>query len=368
MADSVRWNEIRNAPQPSWSRTPVEKRALPDGDSDHSTVASSARRQRQGSREMTVAEFVEQEFLPRHVASKRTPGRRHYQAILKHVLNPDLVDRIFGADGNRSRLKLKSNPEWPYIDSLQMSELESDHIRRLMTAALDTGYSTQTAKHIRNVVSAIVSLAIKEGCFSGPNPAILVSPPAMQRRAAHILTFDQTVIVLRTMRYPERQISLMAILTGKTIAEICGLQWKFVNLVDHSVNRENELIPPKSIAVRKQWYRGELNAVPMSRKKNLPISPLLLTMFLTLPLSRSNGWSEFVLASRSGRPINQINSAARRLKTIGTQLGIPWLSWQVFRRTRANLTLEFGARLEQELAAGLKTDSSPEPKVPRWPQ
>ena len=59
------------------SRTPehAAARSLPTGD-------------------MTVSEFIERKFLPEHIASKRTPGR-HYQAILKHIIHPDLVDTIF---------------------------------------------------------------------------------------------------------------------------------------------------------------------------------------------------------------------------------------------------------------------------------
>src|SRR5260370_20223857 len=46
--------------------------------------------------DMTVAHFVATRFLPDHIAIKTSPGRRHYQAILKHVLTPEEVETIFG--------------------------------------------------------------------------------------------------------------------------------------------------------------------------------------------------------------------------------------------------------------------------------
>ena len=300
--------------------------------------------------QMTVAEFVERKFLPEHIATKRTPGRRHYQAILKHILNPNYVDQIFGVGGQPSRAKLKTNPNWPYVDNVRLLDIQPEHVQRLVSVALQTGYSTQTAKHIRNVVSAIISHAIRQGHFMGGNPAILVPSPGMQRRAPHHLTFEQTVKVMQAMRYPELQVTLIVILTGMNIAEICGLQWKYVNLTDHEVNREGERIPPRTIAVRKQWYRGELSSVPEARKKTLPIPDLLRKCFLRLGQARVEGWNDFVLVSRSGKPINQINVAARQLKSIGKQLEIPWLSWQVFRRTRGLLVHEFGTQLQHELA------------------
>jgi integrase len=320
--------------------------------------------------DMTLSEFVERKFLTEHIASKRTPGRRHYQAILKHIISPDCVDTMFKVDAERSKSKLKMNPNWPYVDHVRLQDLQPEHIQRLISVALEAGYSTQTAKHIRNVVSAIISHAIKEGYFIGGNPAILVPPPEMQRKTPHSLTLEQTARVLQTMRYPELEMTLIAILTGMNIAEICGLQWKNVNLTDHEVNREGERISPNTIAVRTQWYRGELSSVPGGRRKNIPIADLLKKFLLRLSHARVSGWNDFVLASRAGKPVNQINIAARRLKSIGEQLDIPWLSWQVFRRTRARLVQEFGAQLQHGLAMAIavKSDSSPTSIADRNPR
>jgi integrase len=357
MAESIRRVEYRSGPQPYWIRTAMEPNDVAGEQASHVAEPDIRSAEHGAISEITIAQFVEWKFLPEHVATKRTPGRRHYQAILKHVLNPDLVDRMFGVNAERSRSKLKVNPDWPYLDQVRLAEVQPEDVQRLITVALKTGYSTQTAKHIRNVVSAIISHAIKERYFWGNNPAMQVAPPGMQRKTAYALSFDQTVKVLQSMRYPEWEMALIAILTGMNIAEICGLQWKYVNMTDHIVKREEELIPPNSIAIRRQWYRGELSSVPEGRRKHALMPNLLRSAFLQLSAGRSVGWNDFVLVSRSGKPINQINVAARRLKTIGEQLGIPWLSWQVFRRTRASLVHEFGAQLQNELAMAITMKS-----------
>jgi len=303
--------------------------------------------------QMTIAEFVKAKFLPEHIATKRTPGRRHYQAILKHVFPPEEVDVIFGVDTAESKAKLKALPNWPYLNEVRLCDTHPEHIQRLVSAAMQSGYSTQTAKHIRNVVSAVFTHAIRRRYFAGENPAIAVVSPGMTRKVAHSLTFDQIVKVLQSMRYPELEISLLVILTGMNVAEICGLQWKHVNLADHSVNREGELIPPRTISVRSQWYRGELSNVPAGRRKNIPIPSLLHSMFIRLSRVTCTGWNDFVLITKGGRPINQINVAARRLKSIGETFEMPWLSWQVFRRTRASLVHEFGTQYQQRLAVAM---------------
>jgi integrase len=360
---SMLWTEYRNGPRTFWVRTaPGSDRRAGDLASPTSHDASPLveRERWEHVGEMTVAEFVQSNFLPEHIASKRTPGRRHYQAILKHIINPVEVDRMFKVDAATSKSKLRPNPNWPYMDNLRLCDVRPEHVQRLISAALDGEYSTQTAKHIRNVVSAIFSHAIREGHFAGGNPAIVVNPPGMTRKTAHTLTFEQMIRVLEVMRYPEREMTLIALLTGMNVAEICGLQWRYVNLTDHSVNREEESIPPRSISVKKQWYRGELSEVPEGRRKNIPMPHLLRSIFSQLSRERNSGWNDFVLTSRVAKPVNQINIAARRLKAIGEQLELPWLSWQVFRRTRAQLIYEFGAQFHLQLtkAIGPKLETS----------
>lgn len=351
MAESTQRIEYRIVGKSHWVR--ITKGPEGPGNDVSPRTPTHGTIYREPVQEMTVAEFVGRKFLPEHIATKRTPGRRHYQAILKHVISPDYVDQIFGVDLQRSRTKLKTNPNWPYVGDVRLLDVRPEHVQRLISVALEMGYSTQTAKHIRNVVSAIISHAIKEGYFMGGNPAILVAPPGMQRRTPHSLTLEQTVRVMQAMRYPELEMTLIAILTEMNIAEICGLQWKYVNLTDYHTNREGEAILPRTIAVRKQWYRGELSSVPEGRRKDIPIPDLLKKCFLQLIEAKAGEWNDFVLVSRAGKPINQINVAARRLKAIGEQLKIPWLSWQVFRRTRGSLVDEFGAQLQHELAIAI---------------
>jgi len=353
----------RSYPKPYWDGPEIHPdrptgeeglRAAEEQMSPHSELG----RPRESYEQMTIAEFVQARFLPEHIVTKRTPGRRHYQAILKHVIPPEQVDIIFGVDTAWSKAKLRAIPDWPYLNNVRLCDTQPNHVQSLVSAALESGYSTQTAKHIRNVVSAIFTHAIKGRYFAGENPALPVTSPGMTRKVAHSLTFDQAVRLLQFMGYPEMEMALLVILTGMTVAEICGLQWKHVNLSDHSVNREGELIPPRTIGVRSQWYRGELSNVPAGRRKNIAIPGLVHSMFVRLSRSKNIGWDDFVLVTKGGRPINQINVAARRLKSVGDAFQMPWLSWQVFRRTRAALIQEFGAQFQQrlEMAMAAKPD------------
>ena len=246
---------------------------------------------------MTVAEFVENVFVPEHVAGKKLSGRTHYRAILQHVLTPKEVDCAFHVEAGKSTTRLNAFPNWPYLDKVRLCDVQPIDVQRLVAAASARGYSTQTVKHIRNVVRAIFALATKKGSFTGDNPANPVTLPEMTRTEAHALTLAQVKRVLGVMQYPEKEMALLAILTSMNIAEICGLQWKYVNLTETWFGTDGEPIPPKTIA-------------------------------------------DFVLVSPAGTPVSEHHIAARRLKPIGKALQMPWLSWRVFRRTRASLLNE----------------------------
>ena len=297
-----------------------------------------------------VAEFVERRFIPEFVASKRSAGRAHFQAILKHVLPPDRVARAFAADPVKGKNSLTAIPGWPYIDSLTLCEINPAAIQGLVAAALQSGYSIQTATHIRNVIRAIFSHAIRTGSYIGPNPAARVNLPPMSRRETPVLSFAQLKGLLEVMRFPEREFALFAMLTDLNVAEICGLQWKYLNLSNLPRMIDQEFMPPKVIAVRNQSYRGEVSEVVGKRRRFVRISDSLGTVLRSLrnrrQLSRPQ---DFVFASRNGTPIHPENIAARRLKSIGRTLDMPWLTWAVFQRSRSVIQAEVGEGFHEQL-------------------
>ncbi len=317
---------------------------------EHS-LSRADRKERAPQSAMTVADFVENVFVPEHVAAKKLSGRTHFQAILKHVLTPERVNRVFHAGGESLNGKLKAVAGWPYLDNARLGEVRPDDVQRLISEAVAHGYSAQTVTHIRNVVKAVFEHARKSKCCSGENPAGPVKLPGMTRKEAHALTLAQAREVLGVMRYPEREMTLIAILTNVNVAEICGLQWKYVNLTEAWSTADGEPIPPRTIAVRKRWYRGELGSLSAeSRNRHVPVPGALLPILLQLSRRREfRGPDDFVLVSRAGTPVNENRIAERRLKPIGKDLQMPWLSWQVFRRTHASLAYELGRRFQDQV-------------------
>ena len=303
---------------------------------------------------MTFEFFVESKFIPEHVEHKTFAGKTHYQAILKHLLRPETVNRLFNPQ-RIANARLKSVADWPYLNEVRLCDIERDHVRRLVACAFGREYSSQTVKHIKNVLGAVISHAQREGCFIGPNPAEQIKLPPMARKVAHNLTIKQTKAILELMQYPERDVALITITTGMNLLEICKLQWRHVNLTRTALAVDGETIPPRSIAVREQWNRIGLGDSKLGHKRNIDIpEPLFSLLTNRLVEKASISPDGFVLESEMGQPISPANVRMGRLTPIARKLGLPWLSWRVLRRAHTALLLEFRSQLNNQMAHGAR--------------
>ena len=303
---------------------------------------------------VTFAEYVECKFAPEYVAPKTSAGRMHFQSILKFVLTPDAVGRAFKTDSRAPNPGAAPIPCWPYMDSIPLCDVTCSVVQRVVSWALSRGYSVQTATHIRNVIRTIFAHAEQGEFYSGENPAASVILPRLVRKPACVLTLDQLTRFLHVAQYPEREIALMATLTTMTIAEICGLQWKHVNFSELRRSSGDDWLDARTIAVRMQSCRGEFRPVISNRHRNSRLPELLISVLSHLRgQTKFSGPDDFVFASRSGSPVSQDNLASRKLKVIGKELGIPWLSWHVFRRSHDHLYAQLGRQLQSELKAAI---------------
>jgi integrase len=310
---------------------------------------------------MTVSEFVERKFVPEYVAYKGFFGRMHYQSMLKHVVSPEEVDRLFGVDAGKGKPRLTKVEDWPYLGHVPLRDVRPDSVQNLTSVALTRGYSTQTVAHIRNVVSTIFAHATKEMCFSGENPARPVHLPKVNRMQLPTLSRAEMARLINVMGYPEKEMALIAIVTGMTVAEICGLRWKRINLSEHErLTADNEVIPPLTILVREEWVRGQLIDVAKKRETSYRIlSPLLPVLRRLVSRGEFTQPDDFVLVSRVGSPINPSNVLTRKLKPIGKEMKMPWLSWQHLRRLHRGFLNEYGIAFHDQMA-GLMHAVSPQ--------
>jgi integrase len=250
---------------------------------------------------------------------------------------------------------MKAVPDWPYLDGIRIGELTGHHVRELIEAASTLGYSNQTVKHIKNVLGMIVSHAKRDGLVAGDNPVFSVKVPPVSRAITHALTIVQAKAMLAMMQSPEREIALITMTTGLSISEICGLQWKHVNLNKLPLNCEGEVIPPGSILVKQHWSHEGIVDLSPKRTRMIDLSePLSNTLLMLRREPMSSNLNSYVFSTPSGRPLCPAQVRARRLEPIGRKMELPWISWPVLTRAHMALLSESKRQLSKELASSIR--------------
>lgn len=288
---------------------------------------------------MTFSRYVEERFVPEHVAHKTRAGRTHYEAMLKHALRPENVNRIFGNTPQTERF-LKTAPDWPYLDDVLLADLTPDHVRAILSAAIRRGYSAQTVKHIKNVIGAVVSHARNEGCFSRSNPAEQVKLPPVMHTPRQPISAHHVFLALEKMHYPERELALLTMYTGMSLSAICELQWKHVNLTFSFSTVDGAPLAPISIRIPSAAKATRAESDNHS-SADIAIPTNVLPALLDLKWRRGEAdANDFVFVSRNGAKVSPVKVRAA-LRKIGMSLGVPSITWQDFRNVYKKFAVEF---------------------------
>ncbi|TAL38059.1 MAG: hypothetical protein EPN97_04290, partial [Alphaproteobacteria bacterium] len=153
---------------------------------------------------------------------------------------------------------------------------------------------------------------------------------------------------LEALPMPARGMALTAALTSMNIAEVCGLQWRHVNMTGGWLQVDDEAVPPMTIAVRQHWAHGQYGSLKRaSRTRNVPICTPLLALLREIGQGAADAP---VFAGRTGKPVDAHNIFNRVLRPVGKALGMPWLGWHSFRRTHSTLAAQLGMALKDQMA------------------
>lgn len=273
----------------------------------------------------TLQDFWEQKFEPM-LGIRKPKTREHYRTTWRTHINS-------------------------YLGHLRMRDITADIIQQLIYDATNrahsgkksgdtvTGYSPQSLRHIKNMLSLMFKKAKRLQWYSGDLPTVGVELPPLKRiKERHALTPDQAqqlVVALTGHPKPVRELVCFLLLSGVRIGEAAGLVWRNVNLTDEHQLVDGLAIPPRTAAIRLNFVLGAYQSVKSAA--GVRMLPLRGHLFELLAKWRSEtpfpDPNDPVFPNKNGKPIDYHNIAARVLRPTAKQLGMPWLSWHVFRHT-----------------------------------
>jgi integrase len=259
----------------------------------------------------------------------------------------------------------------PLLGNVKLSELNPITVDTVCSEVQNSGKGTATVRHVKKVIGAMLEHARVLQMFTGENPAHLVElPPHVPVRKPRAMTIEQCRLWLDTVSdelppkerrikrppsqltspantnpQPLRTMSMLGICCSLGISEQLGLKWGQVNLSDLAVIRDGEFLPARSAAIVEHCYHGHPGSLKTgSRRRNVPLPAILVTALARL--HSETAWKspdDPVFAGATGKPIWGDNLARRALKPAARELGMPWLSFHVFRHTCA--TLSYGLHM-----------------------
>ena len=208
--------------------------------------------------------------------------------------------------------------------------------------------SHESVDKIRDVLSSILGSAVKYG-FLITNPAAgLQVPPEKRGRRRHkpFVRPEQLATLIELIPEPYATMVYVAVYTGLRVSELIGLRWRNIHA--------------DSITIDERYCRGDWGepkseasnaTIPVNRKVIERIHRLrTLTVKIKAGLGnrhyrvvKSDGPDDLVFQSLlKGGPMRDNNILVRHIKPAARKLGIPWVNWQVLRRSYATWLLMVG--------------------------
>ena len=265
---------------------------------------------------LTFVEFVERYFIPNALPTLKISTQKRYARTLKtHLL--------------------------PAFGEMRLCDIQTLAIQQFVLAKIAGGLGWEAADHLRTLLSKIFVTAKQWGYVSGDNPAAGVRLPGKQPvREKHVLLPEQIPALLACLAEPVRTMAEIGILAGLRVGEILGLRWRDLDFRSGQIRVEQAV------------YRGMIGS-PKTKgsRRTVPMPGRLREALMRLyGQSRNAEPDHLVFQTAKGTPYSDTNLLHRHIKPAGQKLGMPWLSWHVFRRTHATLFQAAGGSLKEAQA------------------
>ena len=274
--------------------------------------------------------FVTEVVYPAQRRRTKTSTQDSTEDRINRLIIPHFSDDLLTSF---DRTKLQD-----FLDKLASTPIASERERddgRLRSASV--------IAHVRWDLRLIFKYAVNEGILYR-NPADLLYIPGAPTAERYVLSLEQATIIFRSFPLRERLVVKLCGLLGLRPGEAFALQWADVT--------------PDGLRVRRRFYRGTIDT-PKSKKGNR------LAALSNAVLQDLNEWrrvslhtapDDWIFASENRTPLWPTNVWWDKIRPTMVELGMPWVTYQVLRRSTATLLNALGvdgAVVARQLGHGL---------------
>jgi integrase len=243
----------------------------------------------------------------------------------------------------------------PAFGNMPLRDITKLTVQRYVSEMAGWKLSQESKDKVRDVLSSILGSAVSYDLLV-KNPAAGVRLPTPKRGKASkpYITQSDFNTLLESVVEPYATMIFVAVYTGMRISELVGLRWKNVG--------------QNSITIEERYCRGDWGA-PKSDSSNttVPVNQAVTKRIHRLkavtvqvkagravrrfPAVKAEGPDDLVFQSvMKGAPMRDNNILVRHIKPAARAMGLPWVNWQVLRRSFATWLKIKGADIKDAQA------------------
>ncbi|MHB1940786.1 MAG: tyrosine-type recombinase/integrase [Candidatus Dormibacteria bacterium] len=232
----------------------------------------------------------------------------------------------------------------PALGGVPIARLEVRQVNALLASKLAEGHAPRSVHHLRAVLRAALSAAVREGVLTR-NVAALADPPRVPEREPTVLTASQARrLIAATATERDGPLWVLALATGARQGELLGLRW------DDFDPEHGELRISRTLQrVRGAWVVGEPKTSRSRRTLLLP--PVAIAALarqraqqLTDRLSAGPGWQDtdgLIFTTATGAP-REGTHATKVFQRTCVAIGLPPVRFHDLRHTTATVLAAAG--------------------------
>ena len=277
-----------------------------------------------------------------------------FDLFVDNVYTPVTLSKM--ASSTQSRYEgIIDNYLKPQFGGLCLRDITPLTVDRYLSGLGKTELSHESMDKIRDVLSSILQSAIGyELLVKNPVENIRLPKPKKGKRSKPYVTPEQFSALLNLIREPYASMSYVAVYTGLRVSELIGLKWGDIG--------------ERTITIDERYCRGDWGAPKSDASSTtVPVNDCVIqriqslkTLTVAVPAGtairrysavRASGPDDLVFQSLvKGGPMRDNNILTRHIKPAGRKAGIPWVNWQVLRRSFATWLKMAGADVKDAQA------------------
>ena len=301
------------------------------------------------------AEKVRDEFLrPLNQGLVSIGSATKLEDYMESVYKPVILPTMAKSTRDRS-LSVYKNHLRAAFGEMSLRDITQLNVQRYLSGMAGSKLSQESMDKIRDVLSSILGSAVRYGhLVKNPVEGVRLPPPKSGKRIKPYITRQQFEQLLNLVVEPYASMIFVAAYTGLRVSELIGLRWRNVH--------------QDSITIDERYCRGEWGA-PKSEASNatIPVNRAVIERIQRLktitvevragrgmrryPAVKASGPDDLVFQSvTKGAPMRDNNILVRHIKPAARSIGVPWINWQVLRRSFAMRLKKFGADVKDAQA------------------